>query len=305
MCTGDRVLRYINGEWTNVSTKCQRLKNLGYYDDIADDSDCPYDAGYAKDMETDDDDDYLPRYYNNHHRPDSFWMGDGFRKQRRPRYRPDYSSMRDQHVHYYGDTNPNDMYRDKNKRDRFLSNRYPRLSSLTWVENKVFDDKQDPEVRFTLPNSSLPMDRPIFSGYHHYARPMPPTEATAICAAPALPAVPASCFERCFEPKQCPVTKDCRCKNSPDLPNLNRPEPMPFLMQCPAQFMQNPLLGNESNQKSDQIEEKDKQKSNEPKMMVENGVQTDEPEASISPSTDVCNEIIMDDNHDWKTENIE
>lgn len=278
-CTGDRVLRYIHGEWKNVSAKCKREKNLGYYEndnaDYADRQDDD-DASYAYDMEiemNDDDDDHEEedcalRFHNNR-RPDLFWIGDGFHKhQARPRHRPERVSMRQNrvhHRHHHGDGfNHDDML-----------NRYPAHSPINWIKKKVYDDENHRSVRLPFPITSLSMNRPPHKGYHPYAQPMPPV-ATTVSVAPA--AAPASCHRiHGIEPTQIAVSKCCCCENKA-ASMVNQMQAMPSQWQVPS--MQKPSTKNESIEGSSKTVTNPEQKFDEPKTMVENSVQTDAPESA-------------------------
>lgn len=237
------MLRYIDGEWVNVSAKCKRQKSLGYYDNDVDDVNYSTDGGYDQlnkyemdvndgDFDDDDDDedevedDCMPRYHNNR-RPDSFWMGDGFQKQMCPRQnRSNYVSMRRHRIHQHGDDSD---YGDERKLiggNRMLHNRFSAFSSVTLIGKAIRNDAKPRSVRF-MPHSQpmLPINRhSMFRGYHPYSRP-------AIAPPPPPPTSPR--IEICDDPsKRIGVGNCCCCQGPPVVPMVNRKiEVMPVQIQ--------------------------------------------------------------------------
>lgn len=168
------MLRYIDGEWINVSAKCKREMNLGYDECASYSFNDGYDQldNYKYDMEVndedvDDEDNCMPNYHNNW-RPDSFWMGDGFHEQMRDqqcRFKP--VSMMQDCIRQRGD----DSGMDDDARIFFGSNHgliqdhYPTFSSITLI-GKAVRDNGKPQPTPLQPMKHHSMSR----GCHPYSR---------------------------------------------------------------------------------------------------------------------------------------
>lgn len=171
------MLRYVDGEWINVSSKCKRHTNLGY-DDCANYS---INAGYdqldnykydmaVNDEDVDDEDNCMPNYHNNW-RPDSFWMGDGFHEQMRShqcRLKP-VSMMRDS-IRLRGDDDDARIFLGSNG---LIQDHYPTFPSITLIGKDVRDnDKPQPTPLQPMKHHSMSR------GCHPYSRPTAAAPAT-------------------------------------------------------------------------------------------------------------------------------
>lgn len=229
---GDSVLRYINGEWLNVSAKCKRQKNLGYFDaSYCDDDEYHDNLAYAYDqrepqhqMEVDADDyddvEGLDLCSARYRRPDAFWMGDGFRKEEQrsmyTKLRPRRTSM-SHRIRHYGDNSSN--YDDQSDARRALYNRYSTFYPTTWAGRHLHDCSRVYRAAHVL-SPSPSMSHPIYRNHQPYVRPM----ATATVEATS---------SRMWDddPRRKIVTKFCGCGSSSAEPILKQMDPIALPMQ--------------------------------------------------------------------------
>lgn len=189
------MLRYVDGEWINVSQNCKREMNLGY-DECAsysinggDDQLDSYKYDMAvNDEDVDDEDNCMPNYHNNW-RPDTFWMGDGFHEQMRAqqcRLKP-VSMMRDC-IRQRGE----DSGYDDDARNFFGSNHgliqdhYPTFLSITLIGKAVRDNGQpqppplQPVKHHSVSRGCHPYSRPIATTFPLFSRLDSPPKRTDV-----------------------------------------------------------------------------------------------------------------------------
>lgn len=262
MHTGDRVLRYVDGEWVNVSAKCKREKNLGYFIDNKDScNDGEYD-------QTDDDveDDYAFCYRNNQ-RPDLFWMGDGLHKQALARRQLDRASMSRPIIHHVYDDGDRALKQQDSKHAALLFNRYPAISSITLVQKTVAEGGKPRPVRLPqLPSPPpLAVNYPKYRGYHPYGRPM-------------IAAVAPRARARDAQPTRIALAKCCCCNNPSVVPMLAQVNSMPFQMKW-IKPKGEPSIESDSGQGPSNAVAAIEQNSDEQTPIIENRKHTDHPES--------------------------
>lgn len=275
--TGDRMLRYINGEWANVNAKCKRQKSLGYYDDNDDDDTYSTDQldKYSYDKEVngdidDDDDDYLAH----NQRPDLFWMGDGFHKQVYRRYCSTPAPFRQRHMHrvdYIG-------YNDEQKFGQnggMLDSRYSNFSAVALVGQVIKDDGRSRSVRSLPQSPRLPSIKPsMHRGYHPYSRSRAATPApTTICLRSQMRGNPAI---------QSGTAKCHYCNRQPAAPQMNRKiqvQPVQIQLRKPIQ-LQEPKRNEPGPSSSATTTAKIHQTSNGNVQEIENNDRTVAPEST-------------------------
>lgn len=281
---GDRVLRYINGEWVNVTAKCERQKNLGFF--IDNDNDGGFDQhdnsqymSYNMKVNDDDEDDFSSQYPSNH-RPDLFWIGDGFRKEVRPKYRSERVSTRHPIIQHFYD------YQDDCRRDskcsNLLFNRYSTIPSVTLVEKNVLDGGKRQSICLPTLPPPLALNYPKLKGYHPYSRPI---ISTSTLTTPTATAGPSRIRMRENLPRRITVPKCCCCESTSGAPSmLSQINTIPFQMEW-LEPKKEPLIENDLDQGPSTIVTKINRNTDELRPIVEDAKQTDEPKSETKNNT--------------------
>lgn len=276
--TGDRMLRYINGEWANVNAKCKRQKSLGYYDDNDDDDTYSTDQldkySYDKEVNEDIDDDYLAH----NQRPDLFWMGDGFHKQVYRRYCSTPAPFRQRHMHRVDYIGYNDE-QNFGQNGGMLDSRYSNFSAVALVGQVIKDDGRSRSVRSLPQSPRLPSIKPsMHRGYHPYSRSRAATPAatpapTTICLRSQMRGNPAI---------QSGTAKCHYCNRQPAAPQMNRKiqvQPVQIQLRKPIQ-LQEPKRNEPGPSSSATTTAKIHQTSNGNVQEIENNDRTVAPEST-------------------------
>lgn len=272
-------MRFINGEWTNVSAMCKRQNNLGFFiENCSDEQNSKLLCGMKLGDDADNDEDYSMRYPNNH-RPDLFWVGDGFREQLRPKRREDRMSVRRPTAyHYYNDCNQDkNQWESSQTSSMFLNNRYPAISSITLIDKNLLDGAKRRNQLPTMmmppppppPVQTLSSNYPKHIAYHPYRRPIISPSAIGVTTV-----TPGASRIRMNEKQstRITVTKCCCCQKTSVAPMLTE--------SANSKLIQMPWLDPKEHATNETKSDRDSNSAvtNEQPNPMENTKQIDEPE---------------------------